>query len=422
MIALLLAGPFVLLFAGLPIYVILLAVSLLALVLSDAPAEVIQTTIFGSLDSFPLLAIPFFVLAGEIMGRGGIARRLVGWVVAIIGGVPGALGLTTIASSELFGAMSGSAVGCVAAVGRLMLPALRREGYGDRFASSLIASSGAIAVIIPPSIPLIIYGATAQQPVTQLFLAGVLPALLAGVLDGAYVVWHARRAGIPLGAGFRWRTALSATREAGWALVAPLVVFGGIYGGVFTPTEAAGVAVVYAALVSRYVYRDVSWGDLGRIAAESALLIGQIMIIIVAAGVYSWFLTTSGLPQRVVAAIAALGMGRLETLAAFNLLLLVVGSFLEPPAAILILTPLFTPVVAALGVDPIHFGIIVAVNLSLGMYMPPFGLNLFAAHSLFDVRLGLLYRGVLPFLAVNLLALALITYVPWFSLVLLGRG
>ena len=420
MTATLLIMPFALLFAGLPIYVILLLTGLIALAISPVTAEIIQTTMFGSLDSFPLLAIPFFVLAGEIMGRGGIARRLVAWVVSIVGGIPGSLALTTIASSELFGAMSGSAVGCVAAVGRLLLPALREGGYSDRFSVSLIASSGAIAVIIPPSIPLIIYGAVAQQPITKLFLAGVLPALLVGVMDGAYVVYRARKEMIPLHARTRWRNALAATREAVWALFTPMLIFGGIYGGIFTPTEAAGVAVVYATLVSRFIYRDVTWMDLWRIAGDSALLVGQIMVIVVAAGVYSWFLTTSGLPQLVVGAIQHWQLGRIETLVLFNLLLLVVGSFLEPPAAILILTPLFMPVVTALGVSPIHFGIIVAVNLSLGMYMPPFGLNLFASHSLFDVPLGTLYRGVIPFLGINLVALVLITYVPWISLVLLS--
>jgi C4-dicarboxylate transporter, DctM subunit len=236
------------------------------------------------------------------------------------------------------------------------------------------------------------------------------------------VIYRARRDMIPLHARTRWRNVAAATKDAIWALFTPMLIFGGIYGGIFTPTEAAGVAVVYSTLVSRYIYRDVTWRDLWRIAGDAGLLVGQIMIIVVAAGVYSWFLTTSGLPQQVVAAIQSWQLGRTETLVVFNLLLLVVGSFLEPPAAILILTPLFMPVVMALGVSPIHFGIIVAVNLSLGMYMPPFGLNLFASHSLFDTKLSMLYRGVLPFLGINLIALALITYVPWFSLFLVELG
>lgn len=414
--------PFLLLLIGLPIYLILFVTALIALVVVEGvPNNVIQTTIFGSLDAFPLLAIQFFILAGEIMGQGGIAKRLVAWIIAVIGGVRGSLGLTTIAASEMFGAMSGSAVGCVAAVGRLLFPALRDRGYGEQFAVSLIASSGAIAVIIPPSIPLIIYGATAQQPITQLFLAGVLPALLVGCFDAAYVISRARREVQPLTAKERGQGVWAATKEASWALGTPFVIFGGIYGGIFTPTEAAGVAVVYSAFVSKFIYRDVTWRQLWQITMSATQLVAQILIIVAAAGVYSWFLTTGGLPQVVVATLESWHLGADGTLAVFNVLLLVVGSFLEPPAAILILTPLFLPVIKALGIDPIHFGIIIAVNLSLGMYTPPFGLNLFAAQSLFRVPLGVIYRGVLPFLAINFVALILITYVPVLSLALLGH-
>jgi C4-dicarboxylate transporter DctM subunit len=420
--ALLLLLPFLLLFLGFPIYLLLFVTALVALALTTGvSATVLQTTIFGSLDSFPLLAIPFFILAGEIMGQGGIAKRLIAWIIAVLGGVRGSLALTTIASSELFGAMSGSSVGCVAAVGRLLFPALRDSGYGERFSVSLIASSGAIAVIIPPSIPLIIYGATAQQPITELFLAGVLPAFLVGLIDAAYVVYRARRDLVPVGSPVRWSNAWAATREASWALGTPVVIFGGIYGGIFTPTEAAGVAVIYSVLVSRFIYGDVTWAQLWRITLNSAYLVAQILIIVAAAGVYSWFLTTSGLPQQVVATIEGWKLGSAGTLLLFNGVLLLVGSFLEPPAAILILTPLFMPIITALGVDPIHFGIIIAVNLSLGMYTPPFGLNLFASHSLFNVPLGAIYRGVLPFLAINSIGLLLITYIPAISLVLLGR-
>ena len=416
--ALYLILPFFLLFFGLPIYVILLLTSLIGIAMvPGASASVVHTALFGSLDSFPLLAIPFFILAGEIMGQGGIARRLVAWITSVIGGVRGSLPLTTIASSELFGAISGSSVGCVAAVGRLMMPALRDARYGERFSSGLISLSGAIAVIIPPSIPMIIYGATAQQPVTQLFLAGFLPGLLIGAFGAVYVVFRSRKdAAAQVRVPFAWRNVWAATREASWALGTLLVIFGGIYSGMFTPTEAAGVAVVYAILVSCVVYRDLDLAGLWRITVSSAQLTAQILIIVAAAGLYSWLLTTSGLPQLLVDTIKTWNMDAVETLLVFNLLLLVVGSFLEPPAAILILTPLFLPVVSALGVDPIHFGIIMTVNLSIGLYTPPFGLNLFATNSLFQTPLGAIYRGVLPFLALNLVALMVITYVPAISL------
>ena len=411
--------PFILLTIGFPIYLILFITALIALsfVLGGSPA-IVQTTIFGSLDSFPLLAIPFFILAGEIMGRGGIAKRIIAWVVSIVGGVRGSLALTTIGSSELFGAMSGSAVGTVAAVGRLLLPALRENGYNERFAVSLIASSGAIAVVIPPSIPLIIYGVVSQQPVTVLFLAGIVPALFIGAIDAAYVLWYARRERIPTTPGQKIGAIWASTKDAAWALGTPVVIFGGIYGGIFTPTEAAGVAVVYALLVSMFIYRDIGWPELWQITMSSAQLIAQILIIVSAAGLYSWVLTTSGIPQQVVAAVQSAHIGLYATLFVFNIVLLFVGSFLEPPAAILILTPLFLPVVTAFGMSPIHFGIVVAVNLSLGMYMPPFGLNLFASHSLFGVPLGTIYRGVVPFLLINLIALIVITYVPAVSLFL----
>jgi C4-dicarboxylate transporter DctM subunit len=411
--------PFVLLFVGFPIYLILFITALIALsfILGGSPT-IVQTTIFGSLDSFPLLAIPFFIFAGEIMGRGGIAKRIIVWVISIVGGVRGSLALTTIASSELFGAMSGSAVGTVAAVGRLLLPALRENGYDERFAVSLIAASGAIAVVIPPSIPLIIYGVVSQQPVTVLFLAGIIPALLIGLIDAAYVLWYARKTGVPTTARQRVSDILKSTRDAAWALGTPVVIFGGIYGGVFTPTEAAGVAVVYAFAVSMFVYKDIGWPELWQITMASAKLIAQIMIIVAAAGLYSWTLTTSGIPQQVVALVTGAHIGLYGTLVIFNLVLLFVGSFLEPPAAILVLTPVFLPVVTALGMSPIHFGIVVAVNLSVGMYMPPFGLNLFASHSLFGAPLSSIYRGVIPFLIINLVALIVITYVPQISLLL----
>jgi C4-dicarboxylate transporter, DctM subunit len=415
--------PFALLLLGFPIFLILMITALVALAfVSGVSPTVVQTTMFGSLDSFPLLAVPFFVLAGEIMGQGGIAKRIIAWVLAVVGGVRGSLAVTTIASSEVFGAMSGSAVGCVAAVGRLLLPALREGGYGERFSTSLIAASGAVAVIIPPSIPLIIYGVVAQQPVTVLFLAGILPALLIGLIDATYVLVYARVKGIPRSGGARWSTIWAATKDAGWALGTLVVIFGGIYGGIFTPTEAAGVAVVYALLVSKFIYRDITWKQLGKIAMSAAQLNGQILVIVTAAGLYSWFLTTSGIPQQLIAQVEAMHIGEWQTLLLFNVVLLLVGSFLEPAPAILILTPLFLPVVEALGVSPIHFGIIIAVNLSLGMYTPPFGLNLFASHSLFGTKLGMLYRGVLPFLAINGIGLLLVTYVPQISLFLPGHA
>ncbi len=387
--------PVILLCIGFPIYVILLITSLVAILfVADVPWTTLQTNMFGGLDNFPLLAIPFFILAGEIMGQGGIAKRVIVWVTALTGSARGSLPITTIASSELFGAMSHTAVGTVAAVGRLVYPALKNGGYGDRFTVSLIASSGAIAVVIPPSIAMILYSMSAQQSAVDLFTAGILPSLLIGLVDAVY----------------------------GWALGTPVVIFGGIYGGIFTPTEAAGVAAIYSIVVTMFIYRDIGWRELWQITLSSVFLISQILIIVTAAGIYSWLLTTSGIPQNIVSTMNALDLAPWQILLIVNLGLLLVGSFLEPPAAIMILTPLLLPMVEAAGVNAIHFGIIMAVNLSIGMYTPPFGLNLFASQAIFNQPLASIYRGVVPFVLINFITLMVISYFPSISMVLVpGR-
>jgi C4-dicarboxylate transporter, DctM subunit len=413
--------PAVLLILGLPIFVVLTLTSTAAIVfVAHVPLDAIQTNMFGSLDNFPLLAVPFFVLAGEIMGRGGIANRVVNWVVSLIGGIRGSLAVTTVASSELFGAMAHTSVGTVVAIGRLLFPSLTKHGYNERFAVSLITSSGAIAVIIPPSISMILYAMTAQVSAIRLFTAGILPSLLIGLIDAAYVLLYARIKAVPLTAAARWKNIWAATKEASWAIGTIVVIFGGIYGGVFTPTEAAGVAVIYSLFVAMFVYREIGLRELWQVIVSSVYLIAQILIIVTGAGIYSWLMTTSGIPQQLIGAIEALKLQPWQTLLLVNVGLLLAGSFLEPPAAILILTPLLLPVVQAAGIDAIHFGIIMAVNLSIGLYMPPFGLNLFAARAIFNVPMGTIYRGVLPFVVVNFVALLIITYVPAISNALPG--
>ncbi len=415
--------PTLLLLLGLPIFVVLILTSTAAIVfVAHVPTQAVQTYMFGALDNFPLLAVPFFVLAGEIMGRGGIANRVVTWVVSIIGGVRGSLAVTTVASSELFGAMAHTTVGTVVAIGRLLFPSLTKHGYSERFAVALITSSGAVAVIIPPSIAMILYAMTAQVSAIKLFTAGILPSLLIGIVDAIYVMIYARIKMVPLSAPARWKNIWESTKEASWAIGTIVVIFGGIYGGVFTPTEAAGVAVVYSLFVAMVIYREIGFAELWQVLVSSVYLIAQILIIVTGAGVYSYLMTTSGIPQRVIDQVSAMALPHWQTLLFVNCGLLVAGSFLEPPAAILILTPLLLPVVQAAGVNALHFGIIMAVNLSIGLYMPPFGLNLFAAKAIFNVPMGMIYRGVLPFVVVNFLALLVITYVPAISMVLLGIG
>jgi len=416
------ALPAILLIIGFPIFLVLLITCLVVvLFVSDVPTEAVQTYLFSSLDNFPLLAVPFFVFAGDIMAQGGIARRVVVWVMSLIGGVRGSLAVTTVAASELFGAMAHTAVGTVVAVGRMMYPSLKENGYNDRFTLGLITSSGAVAVVIPPSIAMILYSVSAQQSAVALFTAGVLPSLLIGLVSAIYVMIYARIKVVPLTAPARWQAIWESSKEAIWSIGTVVVIFGGIYGGIFTPTEAAGVAVIYSLFVTMVVHREVNIYDLWRIIQSSVFLISQILMIVTAAGLYSWLLTTSGMPQQIVAHIHELQLPAWALLLSINVVLLIMGSFLEPPAAILILTPLLLPLVVAEGVNPIHFGIIMAVNLSIGMYTPPFGLNLFTSQAVFQAPLGNIYRGVLPFLAINFATLMVITYVPSISMVLLGK-
>ena len=413
--------PVVLLTLGFPVFLILLVTSIVAVfTVADVPTETIQTYMFGSLDNFPLLAVPFFVLAGEIMAQGGIARRVVALVMSVVGGVRGSLAVTTVAASELFGAMSHTAVGTVVAIGRMIYPSLRDSGYNERFSVGLIASSGAVAVVIPPSIAMILYSMSAQQSAVFLFTAGILPSLLIGFVDAFYVMGYATAQRVPLASKARWETIWVTAKESSWSLGTLVVIFGGIYGGIFTPTEAAGVAVVYSLFVTMVIYREVGFADLWRIVLSATFLISQILVIVTAAGIYAWLLTTSGIPQKVVAGMEAFHMPGWELMLLINVILLLAGSFLEPPAAILILTPLLLPIVESVGVNPIHFGIIMAVNLSIGMYTPPFGLNLFSSQAVFNSSIGKIYLGVLPFVVLNFATLMVITYFPSISMVLLN--
>jgi C4-dicarboxylate transporter DctM subunit len=274
-----------------------------------------------------------------------------------------------------------------------------------------------IDVIIPPSIPMIIYAIAAQQSAAILFLAGIVPGLIVACALSIYVMIHARIEMIPVGDPARWMNIWESLKRSIWAIFAPVVILGGIYGGFFTPTEAAGIACVYAVFVSVFIYKQLSWKDVWQITLDCSVLIGQIMIIVAAAGAYSWFITTSGLASTLVQAIASVQMETWLLLLAINILLLVVGSVVEPPAAILVLMPLLVPITAQAGIDPVHFGLVVTVNLAIGMFLPPFGLNLFASNALFGTPLPVLYRGVLPFLLIYLAILMLLTYVPAITLV-----
>lgn len=416
----LVALPLLAILLGLPVFLSLLiaALSTLALYL-NVPSTMIHQTIFGSISNYTLLAIPFFIFAGEVMGRGGISRRIVEWVLALVGRTPGAVGLVTVGTSSVYGAISGSSPATVASVGRQLYPEMISAGYSRPFSLGLLNAGGAISIVIPPSINFILFGAVTEKPIAQLFTAGILPGLLFSGFLAVIVVAYALRHGIREGSAFSFAHLVRTTGRAFWSLLTPVIVLGAIYGGIVSPTEAGGIACVYALVVTVFIHRDLSWRDVLRLAASSAHLTTQIMIIVAAAGIFSWLLTVSGFQTALAAYIAQLDVQPWVVMLAINVLLLGIGCFIDPTSAVLTLAPILLPIAMQLGVDPIHFGVIMTVNLSIGMYTPPFGLNLFVTQAVLGVKTTEVYRGVLPFVLLQILALLVITYVPWFSLALL---
>jgi len=409
--------PVVLLLLGFPIFLVLLSAASVALVFyMHMPMAALHQNLFGSINAYALLAIPYFIFAGELMGRGTVARRLVDFVQDGVGSVRGGLGVTTVGVATIFGAISGVSAATVATIGKIMYPSMVNAGYPPSFAAGLITAVGAIDIIIPPSIPMIVYGAAAQESLPRLYAAGIVPGLLIALIIACYVVWRAKRQNFGQGKPFSASRFMRSTVRSLWALGAPAIILGGIYGGIFSPTEAAAVACVYAAFVTMVIFRELSVAEVIEAAAATVRFTTQILIIVACAGVFAWLLTVNQVPVTLVSWIKYLEVTPWQFLLVVNVLLLIVGCFLDPLSAILLLTPLLVPIAKALGIDTVHFGIVVTVNLAIGLFHPPFGINIFVAQSVLGIRLETIYRGILPFVLLYLIVLALITYLPGISL------
>ena len=411
------ALPIALLALGYPFFVILLAAaSVTLLFVLGMPAELIHTQIFAALDKYALIAIPFFVFAGDLMARGGISQRLVRWVASMVGGVRGYLPQTALGTTVVFSAISGSTTAAVAAVGSMTYERLRQAGYSERFSSGLVVSAAAIDNLIPPSVGFILYSVASETSLLRLFTAGIVPGILLGGAFALYIYAYAVARGERPQHRFALGEFLAATRDGVWSILAPVVVLGGLYAGVFSPTEAAGIACVYALIIVGLVYREMTWREIVESASRTAVLTAQVFIIVAFAGVYSWLLTVSGTSEAVTRTINGLDVPPWAILLAINVFLLVVGTCIDTASAILVLTPLLVPIAIAIGIDPIHFGVILVMNLSLGTFTPPLGLNLFMAQAVFKANLREMYLGIIPFFFVALAALQLVTYIPWLSL------
>lgn len=387
------------------------------------PLIAIPQVVFDSMDSFVLMGVPLYVLAGRLMMAGGMAGRLVEFAVAVIGWVRGGLAAATVFTCMLFATISGSSAATSAAVGSTLVPEMERNRYPRPYAAAVVASSGELGVIIPPSVPMIIYAVIAEVSINDLFLAGVLPGLLIGfALIATNIVvctlnGYGERSAFRLGAYLR--NLAAATWRAGLALMLPFIILGGIYGGFFTPTEAAVVAVVYALLVGVGIYRTIPVRELPKIFSESMFVSSVVMIIVGFAFVFAYALALMQAPQQIAGAIRTVSSDPMVFLLLVNLFLFVVGMFMETFAAIIILAPVLAPVAVQLGIDPIHFGLIMIVNLAIGMVTPPVGVNLFVACGIARITMEQLMRPLWTFLAVLVACMAVITYVPWLSLALI---
>jgi C4-dicarboxylate transporter DctM subunit len=408
----------ILLVFGVPLFVVLgIATALCFWLLEETPLVVMAQQMFTTTDSFPLMAIPFFVLAGAIMISGGIARRLIDFARSLVSWLPGGLGITTVLACMFFAAISGSSPATVAAIGMIMFPALLKERYQENFSLGLVTSAGSLGILIPPSIPMIIYAITVGVSVNKLFIAGVLPGIFIGLLLILFTILVQRKTDterIP----FRLQEVFQRSIHGFWAILLPFLILGGIYTGKFTATEAAAVAVVYAFVVEVFIHRETSIKKIPSIITQAAVSMGTILIIIAIAKSFSQFLTIQMVSYEIPEYIQSHISTKWGFLLTLNVLLLVTGCLMDIISAILILAPLTAPIAKAMGIDPVHLGIIYIVNLEIGYLTPPIGINLFVSSVIFKKPIFQVIRSILPFLLLLLLGLIAVTYFPKLSLFL----
>lgn len=403
--------------ASLPIFVSLAGTSFLVLGLySNIPLQILPQRMVAGVEGFTLLSIPFFLFAANLMGEGGITRRLIDFVTSLAGHMTGGLAVCTVLTCLFFGAITGSTASTLVAVGSLMYPSLIAAGYSSRFSMGLVTCSALLGMIIPPSNAMIVYGAVSRVSVGSLFIAGIGAGLVFASTYCAYCVLYAKLNNVPCRPRASIRQVWAAGRQAVWCLGMPVSILGGIYSGAFTPTESAAVAVAYALFVTMVIYRTLSLRDVWAIAGASAITTARILIMVAAATLFSWLLTVQGITQSIVSPLASLDLERWELLAFSNGLMLIAGMFIDVFSNILIICPLLLPLLTDAGVSELHFGTIATINSDIGNITPPFGLNIFIASGTFKVGYGEVVLAVLPWLGLAILSLMLVTYFPALAL------
>jgi C4-dicarboxylate transporter DctM subunit len=391
---------------------------------------------YSGISSFTVMAIPFFMLAGLLMSSGGIAKRIVNVASALIDFVTGALGCVTILSCMFFGALSGSGMATASAIGGMMIPEMKKKGYDPAYAAILVCFGGIVGPIIPPSLSFVLYGATTGTSVPDLFLGGILPGILLGIGYVTLNIIICKKNGtdvnhdgkndknvemVPMKTLLirRLKKILIATKDGFWALLSPVIILGGIYSGIFTPTEAACISVVYSAIISLFVYKEMNFKQLLKVLIDSAVINGITSFLLGYSTVFSTFLTFENVPQMITAFLSTVSSNKYIILLLINLFLLVLGCFLDTVPAVIVVAPMLFPTIKALGIDPVHFGVIMAVNLAIGLCTPPYGCNLFVGAAVAKIKMESMFKYIVPFMAASIIMLLIITYVPWLSLAFL---
>ncbi|KMN81523.1 C4-dicarboxylate ABC transporter permease [Chromobacterium sp. LK11] len=407
----------VLMLSGMPISISLgLTVLTFLFTMTQVPIEAVALKLFTGIEKFEIMAIPFFILAGNFLTHGGVAKRMINFATSLVGHWHGGLGLAGVLACALFAAVSGSSPATVVAIGSILLPAMVKQGFPNRFGAGVITTSGALGILIPPSIVMVMYSVATNTSVGQLFMAGVVPGLMLATLLGLTTWYRARKFGYPRLAKANWGQRWRAFRKSMWGLFLIVVVIGGIYSGIFTPTEAAAMSAVYAFIVAVFVYKDMTLKQVPKVLLDSASMSAMLLYIITNAVLFSFLMTSEGIPQAMAGWLIDAGLGPIAFLLVVNILLLLAGNVMEPSSIVLILAPILFPVAVALGINPVHFGILIVVNMEVGMCHPPVGLNLYVASGITKMGITELTVAVWPWLLTMLGFLVAVTYVPEISL------
>jgi len=415
--AILFGSFFLLLILNTPIAVCLGVSSLAALVAGNLPLDIIPSNIYAATGKFVLMAIPFFILAGNIMEKTQISDRLIGFARAMVGHKKGGLSIVCILVSCFFAAISGSGPATVAALGMVIIPAMVRIGYKPAFAAALMAAGGAIGVVIPPSITFVVYGCIADESIAKLFMGGITPGILMGVGLVLTALWATRNEDIEILPKMSRNERMFAFKDAIWGLMMPVIILGGIYGGIFTPTEAAAVSAVYGLIIGVFVYKTLNWKVMYDILVNTAAQTGTVMLIIATSSLFAWVITVDGIANLLTNVLTNVAGGsQIIYFIILNIALLIAGCFLDATSAFYIFGPIFIPVARALGIDIVHLGIVMVVNLAIGLYTPPVGVNLYVACGLGKVSMKDISKACLPLIAVSIVVLLMVTYIPIISM------